>query len=29
VIAATYRSGPKINYGTFAAESSSEAEPAR
>jgi dihydrofolate reductase len=29
VIAATYRSGAKINYGTFAAESSSEAEPAR
>jgi dihydrofolate reductase len=29
VIAATYRSGAKINYGTFAAETSSEAEPAR
>jgi dihydrofolate reductase len=29
VIAATYRSGAKINYGTFAAESSSEADPAR
>jgi dihydrofolate reductase len=28
VIAATYRSGAEINYGTFAAETSSEAEPA-